>query len=109
MAFTGTAGSKNESPKGNQPNQGRKVSTGTMPDFAYSGEGVKVGAVSEDSPGAKAGLLKGDIIKKLNGKEIKNLKDYSNLLKEHTAGDVINLEIDRNGELMNISLELSER
>ncbi len=91
------------------PNQGRKVSTGTMPDFAFSGEGVKVGAVSEDSPGAKAGLLKGDIIKKLDGKEIKNLKDYSNLLKEHTAGDVINLEIDRNGEILNLSLELTER
>ena len=109
MNFTGTVNTKKQSGKSNNANQGRKVSTGTMPDFAYSGEGVKVGAVSEDSPGAKAGLLKGDIIKKLGGKEIKNLKDYSNLLKEHSPGDVINLEIDRNGELLNISLELTER
>ena len=46
-----------------------------------------------DSPGEAAGLLKGDIIKKLDGKEIKSLRDYSNLLKEHSPGDIINLEV----------------
>ena len=43
----------------------------TMPDFAYQGEGVKVAAVSEDSPGANAGLKIGDIIKKV--KQVNNL------------------------------------
>ena len=98
---------KSENTEGTK--EGRRVSTGTMPDFAYSGEGVKVGAVSDDSPGAKAGLLKGDIIKKLDGKEIKSLKDYSDMLKEHSPGDEITLEIDRNGEIKNLKLILTER
>ena len=60
MPFTGTIGEEKKSmPGASNSNQGRKVSTGMMPDFAYSGEGVKVGAVSDDSPGAKAGLMKG--------------------------------------------------
>ena len=109
MNFTGTVSENKKESKDNSPKEGRSVSTGTMPDFAYSGEGVKVGAVSEGSPGEKAGLLKGDIIKKLDGKEIKTLRDYSNLLKEHSPGDIISLELERDGEIININLQLSER
>jgi S1-C subfamily serine protease len=110
MNFTGKIGGESPEKKvSGTPNQGRRVSTGTMPDFAYSGEGVKVGAVSEDSPGEKAGLRKGDIIKKLDGKEIKSLRDYSNLLKEHSPGDQISLEVERDGKALIINLILSER
>ena len=109
MNFTGIVSEKKEDSKNNTLKEGRSVSTGTMPDFAYSGEGVKVGAISEGSPAESAGLLKGDIIKKLDGKEIKSLRDYSNLLKEHSPGDIINLELNRGGEIININLQLSER
>jgi len=92
-----------------KPKEGRKVSTGTMPDFAYSGVGVKVAAVSENSPGSKAGLLVGDIIKKVNGKECKSLKEYSDLLKEHQPGEEITLTIERNTKLEEVKLILAER
>lgn len=109
MTYTGKKVSDKKSENPDVPKEGRKVSTGMMPDFAYSGVGVKVGAVSEGSPGEKAGLQKGDIIKKLNGKEIKGLKEYSNMLKEHSPGNEISLEIDRNGKIKNMNLILSER
>jgi hypothetical protein len=110
MPFTGTVKDQSEkAEERNSLNQGRAVSTGTMPDFAYSGEGVKVGAVSDDSPGAKAGLKKGDIIRKMDGEEIKSLQDYSNMLKEHSKGDEITLEVDREGEILIIKLVLAER
>ncbi len=80
-----------------------------MPDFSFSGESIKIVAVSDDSPGAKAGILVGDIIKRFNGKVVKNLKDYSNLLKEHQPGDEVNLTIDRNGETKEVKLVLVER
>ena len=95
--------------KSGKPNQGRSVSTGVMPDFSFSGEGVKIAAVSDDSPGAKAGLMVGDIVKKFDGKDVKNLKEYSNLLKEHKPGDEIKLTIDRNGEKKEVKLILVER
>jgi hypothetical protein len=37
------------------PGQGRRVSFGTMPDFAFAGPGVKVAGVTPGSPAAKAG------------------------------------------------------
>ncbi|MBI1933083.1 MAG: M20/M25/M40 family metallo-hydrolase [Ignavibacteriales bacterium] len=111
MNFTGEMPiAKNETKNdNNKPKEGRKVSTGTMPDFAYSGEGVKVAAVSENSPGAKAGLLIGDIIKKVNGKDCKNLKEYSDQLKEHQPGDEVTLTIERNGKTEEVKLILAER
>lgn len=110
MAFTGTVKSGEiEKPIHSNGNSTRKASTGTMPDFAYSGEGVKIGGVSDDSPAAKAGLLKGDVITSFNGKPVKNLKDYSNLLKEHKPGDKVKVTFDRNGEKKEVDLILTER
>ncbi|GBD91592.1 putative periplasmic serine endoprotease DegP-like precursor [bacterium BMS3Abin04] len=87
----------------------RRVSTGTIPDFAFSGEGVKVSGVAPGSAGKKAGLQKGDVIKKFNGKAVKNLRDYSNYLKEHQPGDKVTMTVERNGKTKKIKLILGER
>ena len=87
----------------------RKASTGAMPDFAFSGEGVRIADVSENSPAAVAKLQKGDVIVAFDGKQVKSLKDYSNFLKEHKPGDTVKLTIDRNGEKKEVIVTLSER
>jgi S1-C subfamily serine protease len=87
----------------------RKAATGLMPDFAYSGEGVRITGVSDDSPAAKAGLVIGDVITAFDVKPVKNLKDYSNYLKEHQPGDTVTLTIERNGEKKKVIITLSER
>jgi len=110
MAFTGKVrGGKTQMPQMGKKSGERKAATGTMPDFAYSGEGVKIGGVSDDSPASKAGLVKGDVIKAFDGKAVKNLKDYSNYLKEHQPGDTVTFTIERNGEKKDVKLTLSER
>ena len=110
MPFTGKAKSgKPQMPAMNKKKGERKASTGTMPDFAFSGEGVKIAGVSDGSPAAKAGLLKGDVVTVFNGKPVKNLKDYSNYLKEHQPGDTVTFTIDRNGEKKDVKLTLGER
>jgi len=109
MAFTGKVKSGSGKPQMPQKTGGRKASTGTMPDFAYSGEGVKIGGVSDGSPAAAAGLLKGDIITEFDGKPVKNLRDYSKYLKEHQPGDTVTLVIDRNGVKKKVKLTLTER
>lgn len=87
----------------------RRVSTGTIPDFAFSGVGVKVSGVAPNSPGEKAGLQKGDVIRKFNGKDVRNLRDYSNYLKEHQPGDKVTMTVERNGKTKKIELILAER
>ncbi len=99
----------NEKPNETKSTGERKASTGAMPDFAYSGEGVKIAGVSDNSPAANANLQKGDVITAFNDKPVKNLTDYSNFLKEHNPGDKVKLTIDRNGEKHELSVTLSER
>ncbi|MCH9030520.1 MAG: M20/M25/M40 family metallo-hydrolase [Bacteroidetes bacterium] len=111
LEFTGeTAKEKSQTDqKDKTQKKERRVSTGTMPDFEFTGEGVKIGAVMPDSPAEKSGLLKGDVIVKFDDKPVKNLRDYSNLLKEHQPGDVVTIEYVREGENKTVQLELAER
>jgi len=87
----------------------KRASTGSIPDFSFSGEGVKLGSVMKDSPAEKAGLLKGDIITAFNGKKISNLREYSEILKQHQPGDVIEMTILREGKEKSVSITLGER
>lgn len=110
LAFTGKANSaKPTMPKMDKKSSERKAAAGLMPDFVFSGAGVKIAAVSDDSPADKADLMKGDVIIAFDGKPVKNLKDYSNYLKEHQPGDTVTFTIDRNGEKKEINITLSER
>ncbi len=88
---------------------GRRVTTGSMPDFAFSGEGVKIADLSDDSPAAKAGLQKGDIIIQLGDFKVKNLKEYSDVLKKFKAGDKVDLSYLRDGKNYKTQIELIAR
>jgi membrane-associated protease RseP (regulator of RpoE activity) len=108
MPFTGKGASSNKSstPKAKT---NRRVSTGSMPDFAFRGEGVKIASVMEGSAGDKAGLQAKDIILGIDGKETKDLKAYSDLLKTYKPGDTVKMSILRGEEKKIISLTLGER
>ncbi len=84
----------------------RKVSTGSMPDFTFSGEGVKIADLAPDSPAAKAGLQKGDVIIKLGQFTVKNLREYSDALKTFEPGNVVDLIYLRDGRENNTKIEL---
>jgi len=89
--------------------EGRRVRTGIMPDFSFSGKGVKVGMVSPGSPAEKAGLKKGDVIIKLEDVEVTNLRDYSNALQAHKPGDIVTMEYKREGKSYSTSVILEAR
>ena len=108
MNFTGKAEPANKS-SSSAPKRSRKVSTGSVPDFAFTGKGVKLASVVPNSAGAKAGLQAEDIIIALNGTEINDLKQYSDLLKQHKPGEVITLRVVSKGKEHNVKLTLGER
>ncbi len=109
MTFTGKAKDVIPSAKTPMGQSGKKTATGFMPDFAFSGEGVKVGAVAEGSPAEKAGILKGDIIKAFNGNEVKDLNIYTKYLYAQNPGDEVKLTLERNGETLEVNIILKER
>ena len=73
----------------------RRVSFGTMPDFGFRGPGVKVASVIENSPAAKAGVQKGDILVSIDGQQLKDLRAFSQLLRARAPGDVVKVRIRR--------------
>ncbi len=88
---------------------GRKVRTGILPDFAFSGQGVKIQSVAPKSPAAQAGLQSGDVLTAFDGQPVNNLRDYSNLLKQHQAGDEVELTVQRAGKTLKLKLKLQKR
>jgi membrane-associated protease RseP (regulator of RpoE activity) len=105
LSFAGRKGGAERPAGGGQ----RKATAGTMPDFSYSGPGVKIGEPSPDSPAAMAGLEKGDIIVKLGEHEITDLKSYAAALSSFDPGDVVPLEYIRGGERKTTKITLKAR
>ena len=60
------------------------------------------GISKPDGPAAKAGMLKGDVIKSMDGKRITDIYEFMDRLEELGPGMTIMVLIDRNG----IKLEL---
>jgi S1-C subfamily serine protease len=99
------------------------------PDLARSlnlsvDHGVLVGQVEPNSPAAKAGLkagttqatingqtltLGGDVITKIDGKEIRTFDDLSGTITNHKPGDTIQLAILRGGKTITVSVTLASR
>jgi len=92
-----------------RPSSKRKVSLGTIPDFAYQGSGVKLDGVVKGLPAEKAGLRKGDILTAVNGKKVKDLGDLSSALGALNPGDNVELEILRQGSLQKIQVTVVSR
>ncbi len=72
-------------------------------------QGIVVVGVEPGSPAAKAGILKYDVISKINEKPINDYDELQTILKEHEEGDTIMLEVVREGRQMIVSLKLAEK
>lgn len=61
-------------------------------------KGVVVGQVVADSPAAKAGLKNGDVITRVDGREIDSPDTLQNVLAKHKPGETLNFHFKRNGK-----------
>ena len=94
-----------------QPGTGtqRRVSLGTIPDFAGEGRGVLLAGVVPGSAAEKAGMQKGDRILAVDDMEIGNLEELSGVLKSHQPGDRVRVRFSRDGKEQTIEATLTER
>lgn len=81
------------------------VTLGIMPDYIYSGEGVKVDGVKDNMPGSQAGILKGDLILNLNGVFIKDMSAYMKTLGSLKKGMNVPVVIKRGEEIINLTVQ----
>ena len=72
------------------------------------GSGVLIGDVTPGTPGAKAGLKKGDIILKLNGKPVESSNDLRFQISQMAPGTLVKLDVWRDGKPMEFDVTLGE-
>jgi aminopeptidase N len=87
----------------------RRVSFGTVPDFAFEGPGVRVGGLVAGSPAEKAGIKEGDIIRAIDDKPVANLQAFSALLATFSPGQAVKATVLRAGKEVALTLTLVER
>jgi len=81
-----------------------KVALGVVPDYLFTGKGMRIDGVSEDKPAQKAGLQKGDIVKKLGDTEITDMMSYMKALSTYDTGETTKVTVERNGELLEVEI-----
>lgn len=75
-----------------------KVTLGVVPDYLFDGEGMRIDGISEDRPAQKAGLLKGDVVKKMGEYEVTDMMSYMKSLSKFEKGQTATVTVERDGE-----------
>jgi serine protease Do len=71
--------------------------------------GVEVTRVDEDSPAAKAGVQRGDVILEFNGQRVDGIEQLQRLIRETPAGRSVKLAISRNGTAQTLTAVVGSR
>ncbi len=95
--------------KGESEEQNKNTWFGSMPDFTEEVRGYKLAGVFDGSPAKKAGLLKGDLLIKLGGREVVDLPSFTQALRAHLPGDLVEVTVHREGKPLNFTLVLGDR
>lgn len=97
LAFTKT--------KEQQMGAGRfKVSIGIMPDYTFSGQGVKADGVIDGRPAQKAGVQTGDVIIQLGEHLITSVETYMQALNRFDKGQQTTVTIKRGNEIKEFAI-----
>lgn len=75
-----------------------KVTLGVMPDYVYTGKGMRIDSVIEGRVADKGGLKNGDIVIKLGDVEVTDIYKYMEGLGNYEKGQKANVTVLRKGK-----------
>ena len=81
------------------------VTLGIMPDYSFSGGGVRADGVSEGRPAQKAGLKAGDVIVQLGKFPVPSLEKYMDALSKFKKGDTTTVKYRRGNEVLEVPVQ----
>ena len=81
------------------------VTLGIMPDYTFSGAGVRVDGVSENRPAQKAGIKAGDVITALGDHKVGSVESYMQALSKFKKGDKTTVKYNRGAETLSTTVE----
>ena len=70
--------------------------------------GVMVEEVEEDSPAAKAGLKKGDVVVEFDGERVRSVRQFTRLVSETPAGRQVATSVMRDGQRVSVNVATRE-
>ncbi|TRZ82839.1 MAG: M28 family peptidase [Sediminibacterium sp.] len=81
------------------------VSLGVMPDYAFTGTGVRIEGASQGKLGEKIGLKGGDVLLQMGDYKIVDVMNYMTTLSKFKKGDKTSLTYKRGNEEIKIEIE----
>lgn len=63
------------------------VTLGVIPDYIFSGEGMRIDGITEGKPASKAGMQKGDIVIQMGAHKVSDMMSYMQALAKFRKGD----------------------
>ena len=82
---------------------------GSIPDFGQEENGVKFSDIQPGSPAAKAGFKSGDILVQFGSMPIHNLYDFTDALRRSKVGEVVEVQVLRDGKPVKAAVTLEQR
>jgi aminopeptidase YwaD len=83
-----------------------RVTLGIMPDYTFSGTGVRADGVTDGRPAANAGLKAGDVIIQLGDNAITSVESYMQVLNKFSKGDKTKVKYKRGNDIMESDIQL---
>ena len=109
VAAAASAGSQDSDDRPASTEGQRRVSFGTVPDFAHNSEGVRVESVVPGSPAELAGIQAGDVLLEMNGEKVAGLGAFSDFLKTLAPGDIVNATVWRDAQTISVVVRVEAR
>jgi len=80
------------------------VTLGVVPDYLFSGEGMRIDGVTEGRPAAMAGLKRGDVVLRMDTLHVVDMMSYMTGLSLFEEGMVTEVEIERGGDRLTVNV-----
>lgn len=98
LAFTKTKDSENDkAPR-------FSVTLGVVPDYTFTGKGMKIDGVTEGRPAYEAGIQKGDVVIRMGEMEVVDMMAYMTALSMFKKGDSTRVVVKRGSEEIDVQV-----
>lgn len=98
LSFTKTKDSENQ----NAPRF--TVTLGVVPDYTFTGQGMRIDGITDGRPAFKAGLQKGDVVIRMGDMDVPDMMGYMTALSMYKKGDSTRVIVQRGAEQVNVQV-----
>jgi len=81
---------------------------GIAADPYYRGNGILIRGVYKNGPGENAGVKPNDIINKINGTKVQEVKDIQKIIGKSKPGDIVSIELQRGGDVLTANIVIEK-